>query len=83
MTVDPRRAYIITFRRSLRYWRTTNLSEVLCPQQAIRSAKEKHPLDESQQRDVDEFLKDELRPRANISPSVGASESVRVDYDAE
>lgn len=81
--IDPRKAYIKQFRRSLAHWRKTNLSDAVCIDQARRTAKTLHPLTEEQQRDVDEFLKDETKPMSPISPHVGANKSVRVDYETE
>jgi hypothetical protein len=81
--IDPRRAYVIQFRRSLKIWKAKNLSDEVCIQQARLSAKRLHPLTESEQKDIDEFLRDELKPRAESQPSVGASEAIHVDYEME
>ncbi len=81
--VDPRRAYILAFRRALQYWRTTNLADSVCITQAIKTATSEHPLDETQQRDVDGFLKDELKPKPAPWQHTGASESLWIDFEAE
>jgi hypothetical protein len=60
MTIDPRRAYIIQFRRSLKVWQKTLLPDVVCVQQARLIAKRLHPLTEAEQKDVDKFLLKEL-----------------------
>lgn len=81
--IDPRRAYIITFQRLVRRWQRANLGEAVCLDLAVKGAMAAHPLGESQQRDVDEFLRDEVRPSKPIWPSVGASEAIRIDYEIE
>ncbi len=81
--IDPRRAYILAFRRALKYWHTTNLSDSVCINQAIQTAKHEHLLNETQQRDVDGFLKDELKPRRSPRHHIGASESLWIDFEAE
>jgi hypothetical protein len=81
--MDPRRAYIITCRQLLSRWKRANLGETVCIDLAVKGAKEKYPLDESQQRDVDEFLRDELEPRAGFTHSIGAGEVMRADYEID
>jgi hypothetical protein len=82
-SIDPRRAYIITFRRLLRRWKRANLGDAVCLDLAVKGAKAAHPLDESQQRDVDDFLRDEMKPREGFTHSMGANAAIRVDYEIE
>jgi hypothetical protein len=59
-TTDPRRAFIIAYRKLLRHWRRCNLSDEMSTDLAIKGAKERHLLTADQQKDVDEFL--QLKP---------------------
>jgi hypothetical protein len=55
--IDPRRAFIVTYRKSFRRWRRANLSVEMSIDIALADAKARHPLTDEQQREVDEFLK--------------------------
>lgn len=57
--------------------------EAICIYSAIITPKTLHPLTDEQQRDVDEFLKEELKPRRVAGHSVQASKAVRVEFDVE
>ena len=75
---DPRRAFIITYRKSFRRWRRSNLSVEMSIDLALAAAKEKHPLTDDQQRDVDEFLKVKVsEKKGRTKPSV----PINADFD--
>jgi hypothetical protein len=76
---DPRRAYIITFRKLLRHWRACNLSDEISTTVALKGARERHPLTEDQYRDVDEFLK--LQPGESRKPKTKPSVPINADFD--
>jgi hypothetical protein len=62
--MDPRHAYVLSFRRTLHHWRTANLSESDCLSLARTTAQREHPLTDEQRRDVDEFLKGETERKS-------------------
>jgi hypothetical protein len=76
--IDPRRAFIVTYRKLFRHWQRCNLSEEVSTDLAIKGAKERHPLTEDQQRDVDGFLKVKASaPKEKSKPSV----PINTDFD--
>jgi hypothetical protein len=80
--IDPRRTYIIQFRRSLRLWKEKNLSHQICVRQATLSAKRLYPLTEAERKDVDTFLAKEIEDK-DAWQSMEASHAIHIDYEIE
>lgn len=80
--ISQKKAYVIQFWRSLRHWRAKNLPDHGCIAQARQSAKGLYPLTEEEQQEVDAFLEKELKLK-NAWQSMGASNAIRVDFEAE
>ena len=76
--IDPRRAFIITYRKLFRHWRRCNLSEEVSTDLAIKGAKERHPLTDGQRRDVDEFLNLKVSEKKR-KPKLGVP--INADFD--
>ena len=79
--IDPRRAFIIAFRKLFRHWRKAYFSDKLSIRLALAGAKEKHPLAAEQQRDVDEFLKDEIKVSRRGKQKHKQRVPINVDFD--
>jgi hypothetical protein len=76
---NPRRAIIITYRKSFRRWRRANLSVEMSIELALADAREKHPLTDEQQRDVDEFLKVKVSEKKKGKTKPGGP--INADFD--
>lgn len=78
--IDPRRRYILAFRRHLRWCRDSNLSERVFIDTAHARTKQECQLSAEHQRDVDEFLKKEMMPKESGSAASGGA--LPFDFEA-
>lgn len=81
-TEDPRRQYIIRFRKLREFYQRTRLPEQDCVDAALMVVKSEIELSEEHQRDVDNFLAKEIKLN-NSWQSTEASGSVHVDFEVE